>query len=1030
MSTPPLPKRTARGIALASFIAIIILAAIALLFIRAEKRKILHDKTNELEIISNLKVEQLLRWHRERLAEAEYFSGARPFSQYIQEIISGNSNNAPLFRENLRNFMRRNGYENILLADSSGKIHFSAIRENQPLFINTKRAIHNAYQAKTTNINDFFFCPLHQKVHYELVTPIFDQDGFITSALVFRIDPNEFIFPLLKVWPLSNQTGESILMRQEGDSVRLLSYLSNHINKELTHTIPLNDIESNYSRVTLQGTNTYMATDYRGERIIGLTKNVPGTNWIIIVKQDLEEILSPLRSRSAMIIILELLSFAITFSIAYWYYGYRRKQTLEEIESNRLKEEELRRILAETRSELLAYASKNGLEDTLRETLNKVGVITGSPLGFAHFFKKDQENIALTAWSAETERQFRHLIGKYTHSPVSVAGVWADAIRQKKTIIHNDFESVEGKKGYPPNHPQIIREIVVPVIREGAVVAALAISNKPKPYSSHDVFLTEFLADVVWEIAESKFKERELLESEKKYRTLFKEHSAPKLLVDVRSGKITDANPSAAQFYGYSSKELRNKEFISLLAPGSKSNGKTLEKIIAIKNAICEQAHLKSDGKLIHVRLYSSVIELGGKQFLHLIIHDITDKKQQEEAQKILYKITRNSMTAPSLESLLAVVHEELKRLLESDNFAVVLYDGNENKMKKLFFSNENESYEEWPADISMSGFVAKNGRSMILRKEEMIAFTRLHNLQLPPQIPECWAGVPMISEGKSLGSVIILSNSNPDAYDRNSLLLMEMVAHELALAVSRSIMIKDLIAAKEQAQQSDRLKTAFIGNISHEIKTPMNAIMGFVELLSDKDTLDEERETYINIIKEAGQRLTKTIGNLIEISKIEAGFSENEINTTNIPQFLSYVHALYLPQAQNKGLLFEMENSLPANFSIQTDQLKLEGIFQNLISNAIKFTPKGTITLRAKKEEHKVCFELSDTGIGIPVSKMEKLFKAFETLDYSLSREHQGAGLGLAIVKSYIDALGGGIEVTSKEGTGTTISFWIPARN
>lgn len=1028
MSTPPLPKRTARGIALASFIAIIILAAIALLFIRAEKRKILHDKTNELEIISNLKVEQLLRWHRERLAEAEYFSGARPFSQYIQEIISGNSNNAPLFRENLRNFMRRNGYENILLADSSGKIHFSAIRENQPLFINTKRAIHNAYQAKTTNINDFFFCPLHQKVHYELVTPIFDQDGFITSALVFRIDPNEFIFPLLKVWPLSNQTGESILMRQEGDSVRLLSYLNNHINKELTHTIPLNDIESNYSRVTLQGTNTYMATDYRGERIIGLTKNVPGTNWIIIVKQDLEEILSPLRSRSAMIIILELLSFAITFSIAYWYYGYRRKQTLEEIESNRLHEEKLRRVLAETRSELLAYASKNGLEETLRETLNKVGVITGSPLGFAHFFKKDQENIALSAWSAETERQFRHLIGKYTHNPVSIAGVWADAIRQKKTIIHNDFESVEGKKGYPPNHPQIIREIVVPVIRDGAVVAALAISNKPKPYSSHDVFLTEFLADVVWEIAESKFKERELLESEKKYRSLFKEHSAPKLLVDVRSGKITDANPSAAQFYGYPAKELRNKEFTSLLAPSGRSAGKTMEKMIALRNTTCEQAHLKSDGKLIYVRLYSSVIELGGKQFLHLIIHDITDKKQHEEVQKILYKITRNSMTAQSLESLLAVVHEELKRLLESDNFAVVLYDGNENKMKKLFFSNENESYEEWPADISMSGFVAKNGRSMILRKEEMVAFARLHNLQLSPQIPECWAGVPMISEGKSLGSVIMLSNSNPDAYDRHSLVLLEMVSHELALAVSRSNMIKDLISAKEQAQQSDRLKTAFIGNISHEIKTPMNAIMGFVELLSDKETLDEERETYINIIKEAGQRLTKTIGNLIEISKIEAGFSENDINTTNMPQFLSYIHALYLPQAQNKGLLFEMENSLPANFSIQTDQFKLEGIFQNLISNAIKFTHKGTITLRAKKEEHKVCFELSDTGIGIPVSKMEKLFKVFETLDYSLSREHQGTGLGLAIVKSYVDALGGGIEVTSKEGTGTTVTFWLPA--
>jgi signal transduction histidine kinase len=103
-------------------------------------------------------------------------------------------------------------------------------------------------------------------------------------------------------------------------------------------------------------------------------------------------------------------------------------------------------------------------------------------------------------------------------------------------------------------------------------------------------------------------------------------------------------------------------------------------------------------------------------------------------------------------------------------------------------------------------------------------------------------------------------------------------------------------------------------------------------------------------------------------------------------------------------------------------------GIFQNLISNAIKFTPGGKINLAAKREKNRVTFEINDTGIGIPPSKMEKLFKALETLDYSLNREHQGAGPGLAIVKSYVDALGGGIEVTSEENTGTTFKFWIPA--
>ncbi|NCB19660.1 MAG: hypothetical protein EOM61_08585, partial [Bacteroidia bacterium] len=449
MSTPPLPKRSAKRTTIAVFILLILFSSISFIYIRSEKTKILSEKFNELEIISNLKVEQLLRWHRERLAEAEYFSGARPFSQYIQEIISGNMTNAPLFRENLRNFMRRNGYENILLADSSGKLHFSAIRENKVLDQNTTKAIALAYKSRSTSINDFYYCPFHNTIHYEMITPILDESGSISSTLVFRINPNEFIFPVLETWPLNTITGESLLLRQEGDSLRILSHLTDRINLKLNYSIALDNVFETFEVDRSKDQNAFLAKDYKGQSIAGLTKSVPGTNWFIMVKQDLNEVFIPLRARAATIILLELLSIFTLAVGLYWFYAYRRKQTREEIESNRLHEEKLRRVLAETRSELLAYASKNGLEETLRESLNKVGVITGSPLGFAHFFKKDQENIALTAWSAETERQFRHLIGKYTHNPVSIAGVWADAIRQKKTIIHNDFESVEGKKGYP-----------------------------------------------------------------------------------------------------------------------------------------------------------------------------------------------------------------------------------------------------------------------------------------------------------------------------------------------------------------------------------------------------------------------------------------------------------------------------------------------------------------------------------------------------------------------------------------------------
>jgi PAS domain S-box-containing protein len=1021
-------KKPAFYITFTGIITLVLFSLVGAYYRKSEKKKILDDKVNELEIITNLKTEQLLSWHKSRIAESEYFSGTRPFSQYINEIVTGNHQNENIFRENLLRFMQRSGYQNIILTDSSANVLFAAVTQSRIIDQITLEGIGKTYKTQSLVTNDFYFCKHHNTIHYELISPVFDNNGNVSATLVFRINPNEFIFPLLEKWPGNSKTAQTILLRQEGDSLRFLSNLNNNINRQMSNIIAFDRVVQDFRVTNLQQPNTFISYDYQGKQIIGHAKRVAGTSWIMMVKQDMAEVNQTIKERDSLIILLKVISFLIISMVVAWVHIYRNKLSRLEVDTKKLQEEELRRTMAEARSQLLAYAARNNLQKTLRETLDKVCKITQSPIGFAHFLEKDQENIATTAWSQETENQFSQIIGKYNHNTISKAGVWADAVRERKTIIHNNFAQTPNKKGFPPGHPQISREVIVPVIRNKDIVAVLAIGNKTTPYTNQDIFMAEFLADVVWEIAENKFNEERLLQSEKKYRYLFNDHSAAKLILDAQNGNITDANPSAATLYGTSIEQLKETTLSQLLDRQNRQNTKSLETLFSQKSCVCQQVHVKSDGKKLYTEVYGSHIEFSGKEYIHLIIHDVTEKKFQEKSQEILYKITRNSMSLTTLETLASVVKDELGKLMDTGNFLVALYNPQKGTLKKLFLANPDIELDQWSAEKSLSGYVVRNGQSLIQKKEECLSFAKLNNLDLPQILPECWIGVPMISEGKTIGVVAMVSYDNPDAYDKRTLLLMEMIAHELSIAVARATLIEDLVLAKEKAELSDRMKTSFIGNISHEIKTPMNAILGFVDLLSDNTLEQQERESYINIIKEAGQRLTKTIGSLIEISKIAAGFAETQISNTNIPNLLSYQHNLQLPQAQAKGLQFLLEHSLPQNFTIATDQLKLEGIFQNLISNAIKFTKKGAITIKASLDKGNLVFEVSDTGVGIPKTLMNRVFKPFEILDYSLNREHQGAGLGLAIVKSYIDAIGGQITVESTENQGTTFTFTIPA--
>lgn len=245
----------------------------------------------------------------------------------------------------------------------------------------------------------------------------------------------------------------------------------------------------------------------------------------------------------------------------------------------------------------------------------------------------------------------------------------------------------------------------------------------------------------------------------------------------------------------------------------------------------------------------------------------------------------------------------------------------------------------------------------------------------------------------------------------------------------------KSLIMAKEKAEESDKLKSAFLSNMSHEIRTPMNAILGFSTLLSDASLTEAEKSEYVQIIKERGNDLMRIIDDIIDVAKIESGQVKIEIKECFVNVLLTAIHVtlneVKRKQAKNKIVLNCLPGNTDKDFSILTDSNRLRQIMTNLIENALKFTEEGFIEFgyQIKNEgiEPLIEFFVRDTGIGIPQEMHEVIFERFRQVDDTNTRRYGGTGLGLTISKNLVKLLGGDIRIESERGKGTCFFITLP---
>ena len=294
--------------------------------------------------------------------------------------------------------------------------------------------------------------------------------------------------------------------------------------------------------------------------------------------------------------------------------------------------------------------------------------------------------------------------------------------------------------------------------------------------------------------------------------------------------------------------------------------------------------------------------------------------------------------------------------------------------------------------------------------------------------------GFPIVVDEKIIGILEFFSLYTV-APDEELLGMLGHIGAQLGQVVKRQRAEADLQRSKASAESANRIKSEFLTTMSHEMRTPMNAILGMADLLSESPLRAEQRD-YVRVFQKAGANLLDLINDILDLSKVESGHVELEAIVFDLRVLLERVIEMMVSRASDQGLqlTLEVQPEVPSN--LVGDPNRLRQILVNLIGNALKFTPQGSVTLRVEREPkltgggealNWLRFNVVDTGIGIAADKIKMIFERFTQADSSTTRKYGGTGLGLAISKGLVELMGGRLGCSSELGKGTTFFLSAP---
>lgn len=505
------------------------------------------------------------------------------------------------------------------------------------------------------------------------------------------------------------------------------------------------------------------------------------------------------------------------------------------------------------------------------------------------------------------------------------------------------------------------------------------------------------------------------------------------IAITTPSGIVTMVNSEFCSLFGYTSEETAGRLLNDLIVPEDLTEEAQHIDTLALQTRKVEKRTVRKDknGKKIFVSLIASGIFTGDRLVANLAVYnDISADRKKELLQEILFNISTAAIKQYDLKDIYPTIVIELGKIWDMNNFFIALYNKDQDRLSLPFFADEKDDFADIPTEKTITGYVIKQNKPVLLKVNDLRLLEEAGEIDLIGTPCKVWMGVPLKVDGNIIGVMCLQDYNDENKFISDDLYVLDFIANQVAISIQRKIMLDNMIAARQKAEEAAQSKQIFMSTMSHEIRTPLNEVIGITNLLMQGHPREDQMD-FIKTLKFSGNHLLTLVNDVLDYNKMESGKIVFEQTQFHLGDFLDEIMRSYSFRSKAKNLSFELQKDDRLPSEVIGDQIRLNQILSNLLSNALKFTNSGGIKVvvneLSRPGKHvRIEFKVTDSGIGIPKEKHAVIFEGYTQASADTTRQYGGTGLGLAICKKLIELQGGTLKLESEPGAGSTFSFII----